>query len=308
MSRRTEIRAWVPTMVADGRGDHRLSGATVEVWDGGRFPPGVGEVEFYVPPFLGGAETGEIMTKMPRLRVVQTLTAGVEALRAYVPECVLLCNARGAHDASTAEWVVGAILGALHGFPRFAVAQHQHRWDFIRTDALADRTVLIVGYGSIGAAVERRLAGFEVEVLRVARHPQEGVAAETALPDLLPRADVVVVLVPITSETRGMVDARFLARMKDRALLVNAARGAVVDTEALAAELSTGRLRAALDVTDPEPLPSDHPLWRVPGLLLTPHVAGSTPVSYRRSVRLAWDQLQRYVSGQPLVNVISGAY
>jgi phosphoglycerate dehydrogenase-like enzyme len=168
--------------------------------------------------------------------------------------------------------------------------------------------VLIVGYGSIGRAVERRLAGFEVEVSRVARRARDGVAPVSDLPALLPTADVVVILAPVTAETIGMVDAGFLARMKDGALLVNAARGSLVVTDALVAELRQGRLRAAVDVTDPEPLTPGHPLWEAPGLLITPHVAASTPVSAARSVAFVRAQAGRFIGGQPLQNVIAGKY
>ena len=173
---------------------------------------------------------------------------------------------------------------------------------------MADRTVLIVGFGSVGAAVEARLAGFECTVLRVARRAREGVADMSALPDLLPRADVVVLTVPMTDETVGLVDKSFLAAMPDGALLVNVARGPVVVTDALLAELETGRLRAALDVTDPEPLPPGHALWSAPGLLLSPHVGGNTTAFLPRARRLVAEQVRRYCIGESLRNVISGAY
>jgi phosphoglycerate dehydrogenase-like enzyme len=173
---------------------------------------------------------------------------------------------------------------------------------------LADRTVLIVGFGSVGAAVEARLAGFECTVLRVARRERDGVADMSALPDLLPRADVVVLTVPMTDETAGLVDKAFLASMPDGALLVNVARGPVVVTDALLAELETGRLLAALDVTDPEPLPPGHPLWSAPGLLLSPHVGGNTSAFLPRARRLVAEQVRRCSSGETLLNVISGDY
>jgi phosphoglycerate dehydrogenase-like enzyme len=242
------------------------------------------------------------------LRVVQALTAGIDRYLPYLPPGVTLCNARGAHDASTAEWVVAAILAAVRDLPYFALEQAAQRWSYRFTDSMAGKTVLIVGYGSIGQAVEQRLAGFEVEVRRVARRAREGVAPVSDLPALLPTADVVVILAPVTAETIGMVDAGFLARMKDGALLVNAARGSLVVTDALVAELRQGRLRAAVDVTDPEPLSPGHPLWEVPGLLLTPHVAASTPVSAARSVAFVRAQAGRFIGGQPLQNVIAGKY
>jgi phosphoglycerate dehydrogenase-like enzyme len=277
-------------------------------------PASVADVEFYVPSFFPSHAGSAVLSRMPRLKVVQTLTAGVDWLRPHLPSGVALCNARGAHDAATAEWVVAAILGALRAFPAFTREQAAGRWVYQGTEQLATKTVLIVGYGSIGAAVERRLAGFEVTVARVARHArpaapgQHSVAGLSDLPDLLPQADVVVLLVPATPATAGMVDSAFLAAMKDGALLVNAARGTVVDTAALVAEVASGRLGAALDVTDPEPLPPRHPLWALPGVFITPHVAASTPVSRQRAAQLVREQAQAYARGEPLRNVISGAY
>jgi phosphoglycerate dehydrogenase-like enzyme len=303
---------WVPTAeAAAALGD--LPGATVEqvAPDGNGLPASAAQVEFYVPPFFPARPAIDAMRQMPRLAVVQTMTAGVDAVAARLPAGVTLCNARGAHDASTAEWVVAAILAAVRDFPHFAGEQAAGRWSYHFTGCLAGQTVLIVGYGSIGAAVERRLAGFEVEVRRVARSARDGAVPVTPVSevgDLLPVADVVVVLAPVTTQTIGMVDAGFLARMKDGALLVNAARGSLVVTEALCAELRRGRLRAALDVTDPEPLPPGHPLWTLPGVFFTPHVAASTPVSAARMIALVRDQAERFVKGEPLRNVITGAY
>ena len=287
-----------------------LPGASVEVVapDGGPLPAAAAEVEFYVPPFFPARPAIEAMADLPRLRVVQALTAGIDRYLPYLPPGVTLCNARGAHDASTAEWVVAAILAAVRDLPYFALEQAEQRWSYRFTDSMAGKTVLIVGYGSIGQAVEQRLAGFEVEVSRVARRARDGVAPVSDLSALLPTADVVVILAPVTAETIGMVDAGFLARMKDGALLVNAARGSLVVTDALVAELRQGRLRAAVDVTDPEPLSPGHPLWEVPGLLITPHVAASTPVSAARSVAFVRAQAARFIGGQPLQNVIAGKY
>jgi len=221
---------------------------------------------------------------------------------------VTLCDARGVHDSSTSEWAATAVLAAVREFPRFAVAQVAGRWEHGVTGELAGRRVLVVGAGSIGDALCRRLEPFGVDLVRVARRARDGVHAVVELPELLPSADVVVLLVPLTDATRGMVDAAFLARMPDGALLVNAARGPAVDTDALTAELASGRLRAALDVTDPEPLPAGHPLWTVPGLLLTPHVAGSVRGVLPRAYRLVARQLWRYADGEPLDNVVVDGY
>ena len=300
---------WVPTKeIASALAS--LPDVTVGVAapDGGPLPPGADEVEFYVPPFFPDLPAITAMAQLPRLRVVQVQTAGVERLLPYVPAGVTLCNARGVHDASTAEWVVAVTLAALRDLPYFAAEQAAHRWSYRFTDSLADKSVLIVGYGSIGGAVERRLAGFEVTVRRVARRPRDGVAAVSELPELLPGADVVILLAPVTPQTIGMVDARFLACMKDGALLVNAARGPLVVTDALTGELRRGRLRAAVDVTDPEPLPPGHPWWGLPNVLITPHVAASTSVQMTRMLAFLRAQADRFTRGDELVNVVSGPY
>jgi phosphoglycerate dehydrogenase-like enzyme len=300
---------WAPTAEVAAALDG-VPGADVEVVapDGAPLPPSVSQVEFYVAPFFPTQPAIAAMREMPRLAVVQTLTAGVDRLLAELPAGVTLCNARGVHDASTAEWVVAAMLAVLRDFPQFARDQAAQRWNYHFTDCLAGKTVLIVGYGSIGAAVERRLAGFEVEVLRVARSGRDGVAAVSDLPALLPAADVVVLLAPVTRDTIGLADAAFLARMKDGALLVNAARGVLLVTDALVAELRQGRLRAVLDVTEPEPLPAGHPLWDLPNVFITPHEAASTPVSGTRMLAHVRDQVERFLTDQPLQNVITGSY
>ncbi|MER7363023.1 2-hydroxyacid dehydrogenase [Nonomuraea wenchangensis] len=302
------MKTWVPSAsVAEVLSD--LPGVECAVYNGSiPMPEGIEEVEVWVPPLIPVPDVPGTLAKMTSLRLVQTVTAGVDPYRPHMPAGTLLCNARGVHDAGTAEWAVGAMIAVLREFPGFADAQRRGEWTYHHTGVLADSTVLIVGYGSIGAALERRLEGFEVEVVRVARTAREGVHGMAELPALLPGADVVVLLVPSTPDTAGMVDAAFLGRMRDGAVLVNAARGSVVDTDALVAELRTGRLRAALDVTAPEPLPEGHPLWSAPGVFITPHVAGSTPASERRMLRLIRAQLGRYRAGEDLDNVITSSY
>lgn len=271
-------------------------------------PDSVTEVEFYVPPYQVGPRVGEVLPRMTSLRVVQTMTAGVDNVRALVPSGVTLCNGRGIHDTSTAELALTLTLASLRGVPDFVRAQDHGSWAPQWRPALADRRVLIVGYGAVGEAVEARLRPFEVDVVRVARSARDGVHPIEALPELLPDADVVILIVPLTEATRGLVDADFLGRMKDGALLVNVARGPVVDTDALLAALESGRVHAALDVTDPEPLPDDHPLWRAPNLLVSPHVGGASSAMWPRAHRLVRDQLHRYAKGEPLINVMAGEY
>lgn len=269
------------------------------------------DVEFWVPPFLSTGLAVALAGKFPGLRVVQLLSAGADAWAGRLPVGVTLCDARGVHSSSTSEWAAAAILAHVRAFPAFIREQAARRWSqrvYTPTDELAGKRVLIVGAGDIGEALAARLEPFEVTVTRVARTARPGVASVADLPRLLPEADVVVLLVPLTEETRGMVDEAFLARMPDGALLVNAARGPVVDTAALTRELASGRLSAAVDVTDPEPLPAEHPLWTMPNFLLTPHVAGSVRNVFRRGYRLAGDQIRRYVAGQPLINEVRDGY
>lgn len=272
-------------------------------------PASVGEVEFYVTPYNMGPAVADVLGSMTSLKVVQTLSAGVDNIRARVPEGVTLCNGRGIHDTSTAELALTLILASLREIPTFVRRQDRAEWrrDGF-TEALADKRVLIIGYGAIGAAIESRLLPFECEVVRVARSRRDGVHAIGELLDLLPDADVVVLIVPLTEQTRGLVDADFLGRMRPGALLVNVARGAVVDTTALVEALHAGRISAALDVADPEPLPADHPLWSAPGVLISPHVGGASSAMWPRAHRLVRQQLERFAAGKPLANVMSGDY
>jgi phosphoglycerate dehydrogenase-like enzyme len=261
--------------------------------------------QVWVPQAGGPVPSDDtFLAALPHLRLVQLLSAGAERFVGRLPEGVLLCNARGAHTPATAEWVMTAMLAAQRGIPHFVREQDAGRWSSSIQRSLVGARVLVVGAGDIGQAVGRMLTGFDAELTYVARTARDGVRSTDELPDLLPHTDVVVLLVPVTPETVGLVDAAFLAAMPDGALLVNAARGVVVDTDALLAELTSGRLRAALDVTEPEPLPEGHPLWSVPGLLLTPHVGGAVPDTNERAAAAVTDQLRRVLAGEPLVNVV----
>jgi phosphoglycerate dehydrogenase-like enzyme len=251
-----------------------------------------------------GVPDNGFLEALPRLQLVQLLSAGAEKFLGRLPERVVLCNARGAHTPSTAEWTVAATLAAQRGIPFFVREQDAGRWSFTTHSSLVGARVLIVGAGDIGRTIGRMLAGFDVELTYVARTAREGVRSTAELPQLLPDADVVILIVPVTPDTIGMVDAAFLAAMPDGALLVNAARGRIVDTDALLAELTAGRLRAALDVTDPEPLPAGHPLWSAPGVLITPHVAGEVPQTEARATATAVEQIARVLTGEPLANVV----
>jgi phosphoglycerate dehydrogenase-like enzyme len=302
------IRVWLPEQDAVSLMGGLPDGMVADVWTGGeQLPDSADEVEVVVLPFAVPSSRMPVLAKLPRLRLIQLMSAGAENIIPFVPPAVTLCNARGVHDPAVAEWITAVILAQVRQLPRFIAAQQAGTWDPVRSEPLAGQTALIVGYGSIGEAVERMLASFDVTTERVARRARPGdpgVMSMDDLPEALPRADIVILLVPATPATAGLVDAKFLARMHDGALLVNAARGSIVDTAGLLAELQSGRLRAALDVTDPEPLPVGHPLWSAPGLLLTPHVAGAMTTAMPRVMALVKDQLARYAAGEPLHNVV----
>ncbi len=263
------------------------------------------ETEFWVTPYVFQFDFPAALAAMPGLRVIQTQSAGVDHIIEHVPPSITLCNARGVHDAATSELGVALILASLRGIPNSVRAQARGEWDQ-RQDltSLADRRVLIVGYGSIGQALERRLAGFEVEITRVARTARDNIHGFEELPRLIPAADVIVLLAPLNPDTHHLVNADFLRRMNDGALLVNLARGGLVDTDALVSEVKTKRIFAALDVTDPEPLTEGHPLWSMTNVLITPHVAGGTTAMRPRMQKLLVKQLTRLADGDDLLNVV----
>ena len=277
----------------------------------GPLPEQLGHCDF----FVAALDTQRVIDAMPRfsgLQVVQSLNAGVEGLVDHIPAGVTLCDGSGIPDIGVAEWVVMVMLAMRRRMSSYIDAQRAARWQPgpwpAGGDDLDGATVLIVGYGSIGRVLEQRLIAFGAQVERVARRPRNGVHGAEALPALLPVADVVVILLPVTPSTRGFVDAAFLAAMRRGALLVNASRGAVVDTGALVAALHDGHVTAALDVTDPEPLPGGHPLWSAPGVLITPHVAGSVRAWSARAWRFTGEQVQRFVRGEPLLNRVDDGY
>ncbi|MGW1319441.1 2-hydroxyacid dehydrogenase [Streptomyces sp. NPDC002426] len=312
MTSPTATDVWLP-FPADEI-DGLPEGLDYRFWDGGpEYPADPADCAFYVVPYMKGSEVAvRPLDAMSGVQVVQTLSAGIDHVEpglGLLPAGVRLCNAKGVHEASTAELALALVLASLRGFPGFAEGQEKEEWRSGFYPALADKSVLVVGYGSIGAAIEDRLEPFEcarvVRVARSARTTARGpVHAIDELPALLPEADVVILSTPLNPSTQGLVGPRFLAAMKDGALLVNVARGGVVDTTALLAELESGRLRAALDVTDPEPLPAGHPLWHAPHTLITPHVGGSTSAFLPRAKRLLAGQLTRFAAGEEVANLV----
>ncbi len=252
----------------------------------------------------------EVARHVEGLQVIQSFSAGVDGIIERIPPGVTLCDAAGVHDVAVAEWVIMTILASRRRLPEHLDAQRAGRWraETLVGEDLVDATVVIVGAGSIGREVEARLAPFGARVVRVARRPREGVHPFADLEALLPGADVVVILLPLTAQTRGSIDAHLLAAMRPGTLLVNASRGTVVDTAALTAAVLSGRIRVALDVTDPEPLPDGHPLWSAPGAIITPHVASDVRREHERAWRLVFAQVGRFARGEPLTNVVVDGY
>ncbi len=267
--------------------------------------PDLRAVDLIVPSVRARQPLVDALGAPGRLRVIQTLSAGVDWLIGRVPAEIVVCNARGVHDGPLAEWVVGAILAVQRGILTARDAQAAGAWTSYEPDELTGRRVVILGFGSIGVAVAERLRPFNVEIVGVARTRREGVLGFEDVDDALPGADILVNLLPLTSETAGFMDARRLELLPDGALLVNGGRGRTVDTPALLAELQGGRLQAVLDVTDPEPLPAGHPLWSLPNVLISPHVAGDSPAATERAFTLAGDQIRRLAAGEPLLNQVA---
>src|ERR1039458_1990483 len=287
------------------------------------------EIDVWIPDPYSNRAT-RAWPRLHGVRLVLSMMAGTEWIPPVVGPHVTICNARGAHNISTAEWAVSAILAMLKYFPFYLDVQRAGKWN-LRFDAsacyvaitgdkrplyppvmleeLTGKTVLMVGYGAIGKEIERMLAPFHVQMLRVARSAriEPEVHSVNELDSLLPRAEVVILILPSTAESKKLIGPRQFALMRQGALLINAARGPIVDTNALVDALHSGRIRVALDVTDPEPLPEGHPLWSCPNLLLTPHVAGSSPQFAPRSLKTAAGELRRYIDGKPLHNVVQAA-
>ena len=263
------------------------------------------KVEFYVPRYMGGPAAIAMIPDMKGLRIIQSPNAGVDDVLKIRPDGVTLCNAAGVHDASTAELAVALAIASRRGFADFAADQAAGRWAHVRKPSLADSNVAIVGYGNIGKMIGTMLENFEVSVTAFSRSGKDGALTFDHFDHMLPTFDVIILIVPLTDQTRHLMNASRLAAMKNGAALINVARGAVVDTEALIAELNSGRITAGLDVTDPEPLPAGHPLWSAKNVIITPHVGGDSEAFTPRGRKLVEEQLARYASGQPLLHIVA---
>lgn len=287
------------------------------------------EIEVWIPdPYP--TRNKHIVPHLRGVKLVLSMMAGTEWIPAAMGPHVTICNARGAHNISTAEWTISAILAMLKHFPLFLDIQRSGEWKRrfqataeyenlmgdtrplyppVMLEELTGKTVMLVGYGSIGKEIERMLEPFHAQIIRVARSARADSAVHGVdeLDALLPKAQIVVLILPATEQTANLIDARQFSLMQRGTLLVNAARGPVVNTNALVKALESRRIRAALDVTDPEPLPDGHPLWSCPNLLITPHVGASSPEFGRRSLQVAAEELRRYMAGEPLLNVVQVA-
>jgi phosphoglycerate dehydrogenase-like enzyme len=281
-----------------------VEGVELVVWRGESEPPRAGEAELLVPDYARSRAAMGMLDAMPRLRVVQLQTAGYDGLLELTPDRVALANARGVHDDATAELALGLTIASMRGIDVAVRETGSWRQDTSRR-SLADSFVVVLGYGSIGRAVAARMLACRARVTGVASAARDDdLVGRVVTVDEVdwPAQHVVVVVLPLNDATRHVVDATFLARLTDDALVVNVGRGPLLDTDAVLAE--AGRLRFALDVTDPEPLPPDHPLWTAPGVLVTPHIAGGTTAMLPRMADLVRDQLTRLRDGRPLRNVV----
>ena len=268
-------------------------------------PGDLDKVEFYVPRYMGGPAAIAMIPDMKGLKIIQSPNAGVDDVLKIRPDGVTLCNAAGVHDASTAELAVALSIASRRGFADFATDQAAGRWAHVRKPSLADSNVAIVGYGNIGKMIGTMLENFEVSVTAFSRSGKDGALTFDHFDHMLPTFDVIILIVPLNDQTRHLMNAQRLAAMKDGAALINVARGAVVDTEALISELNSGRITAGLDVTDPEPLPAGHPLWSAKNVIITPPVGGDSEAFTPRGRKLVEEQLARYASGQPLLHIVA---
>jgi phosphoglycerate dehydrogenase-like enzyme len=262
-------------------------------------------IEFYVPRYMGGPQAIAMVPQMKSLKVIQSPNAGVDDVLKIRPEGVTLCNAAGVHDASTAELAVALAIASRRGFAPFAIQQQAQHWQHERMPSLSDSKIAIIGFGNIGKTIMKMLSGFDVTVTPFSKSGRDGSLTFDQFDRLLPTFDVIILIVPLTDQTRHLMNAERLAAMKDGAALINVARGGVVDTDALIRELNSGRITAGLDVTDPEPLPDGHPLWSARNVIITPHVGGDSEAFTPRGRKLVEEQLARFAAGEPLLHIVA---
>lgn len=304
-----DLRLLVPDAASAAELEPLTPGVDIQVWnvDSSVEPPRANAL-FLTRP--GDAARMPRLRTIRSLRLVQMVSLGYDWVTPHIPDGVALSNGVGTCESSAAETAMSLILASLKGFARASADRQAKRWQSYNVETIDNAVILLLGVGGVGARLGQYLKAFGprelIQVGRRARLAEDGsiVYGVSRLPQLLPRADVVVVSLPLNSSTRGIVDSQFLALMRDGAHLVNVGRGELVDTAALLNELNTARLFAGLDVVDPEPLPHDHPLWTAENLVFTPHVGGNTAIHRTRGMQLISMQLRRLASGEPLANVV----
>jgi phosphoglycerate dehydrogenase-like enzyme len=289
---------WSDLKIPDGLQHLATNGVTPDATD-------LAKITFYVPAYMYGAAALTPIKDMSSLKVIQSPNAGVDDVIPLLPKGVTLCNAAGVHDASTAELALGLAIASRRGFYEFAQNQSKGQWLHTSNASLTDSKVAIVGYGNIGKTIARMLEGFDIDVTSFSRSGKDGALTMENFDHLLPTFDVIILIVPLNDQTRHFMNAKRISAMKDGASLINVARGAIIDTDALVSELNSGRISCALDVTDPEPLPAGHPLWSAPNTIITPHVGGDSKAFEPRGRALVEAQLARFAAGQPLINVVA---
>ncbi|MHB1209232.1 MAG: 2-hydroxyacid dehydrogenase [Acidimicrobiales bacterium] len=293
----SEVRSWI---------GEAPEGVDFIEWDFSG-PPPVDVIDIVVPPYMGGPARLAALSHVTS-QLVQSLSIGYDGVAEVLPPGNVYANAASVHEASTAELALALVLSAQRAIPDFVRAAERGHWAPQFRPSLADREVLLIGYGGVGRAIEERLVAFEVSITRVASHERKDergtIHGVASLPELLARADIVIVAVPLTPETTGLVNDDFLTSMRDGTLLVNVARGQVADTDALVRHASSGRLRFALDVVEPEPLPDGHPLFALENVLISPHVGGATTAMQPRAKRLLLEQIGRVLRGETPLNVV----
>ncbi len=283
----------------------------LRVWDM-KSPAPAERIDIVVPPYMGSTGSLDALKGLS-IGLVQSQSIGYDGVSDILPSGMPFANAASVHEPSTAELAVGMMIAAQRQLPRFVLAQDRGEWAPVFAESLADRRVLLVGFGGVGEAIALRLEPFEVDMTVIARtarpvwHERLGrvqVQAIDDLPALLPDAEIVVLSLPATAETRHLFDAEMIGRMAPGALLVNVGRGPLIDTDALVAALNDGRIRAALDVFEQEPVPAGHPLWSAPNLLMTPHGGGASTAMNPRMAKLIRTQIERMLAGEQPVNVV----
>jgi len=269
------------------------------------------QIDIVVPPYMGSS-AARVFSYLDgvRTRLIQGQSIGYEHVIPHLPPGHVFANAASVHETSTAELALTLTLAAQRQIPDMVRDQDRHRWSPVFAASLADRRVLLLGHGGVGKAVAARLAPFEVELTVLAHRARiedgRSIHGSDELASLLPDAEIVIATLPGGDQTRHLLDDAALSLLPDGALVVNVGRGPLVDTDALVDHVRRGRLRAALDVVDPEPLPEDHPLWTLPGVLIAPHVGGASTAMRPRIARLVRTQAERMLRGEPPLNVVLG--